>query len=555
MFFDRDAGAPPVRSRSLLSVLPEVTPTPAFDPLSRAALRATVGLALATLLFRYAAIVDYRLGYIALPLVLLAIWTPRSLGRGPLGTCGRVAAAALALALVARLAIASRRIVPSGWDPSFHLFLAARVRETHHLLSDWQPWAPISLNYPLTPHVLLAAISTATGAPLTTVFSLSIATLTVLLSSLVYALSQAWPLPPRAALAATVTFTFSCWLGSAGYMDWGGLPNLLGTCFLLAALTLITARTPSPAAISILLAATLISHHHVMLTAAALLLAILLLQRRTDLLRPIALALLLSAVHWLPFLARAGSLGRTTVVTYVEEPPTPLWIFDNLGPGLSLALLAWALLRPKLPRAREPLTALLVLLALWLALDPGCRLLSRALGRPTFTPFTPSRFLTDATPLLALLAGAAIAALPRRAYVPALLLLSLPELPHAQRLWSKLTDPALNPDPVTPAYVQALAWVRDHAPPDAVIFNAFPNHNKPLSDWMPYLSSRAALIHPIPTSEPLADLPDPWVKIAAGAPLIEVLPNREIRPAVSDVLFQTGPGPRDIAVVRLRLSR
>ena len=92
-----------------------------------------------------------------------------------------------------------------------------------------------------------------------------------------------------------------------------------------------------------------------------------------------------------------------------------------------------------------------------------------------YAPFTPSRFLTDLSPLLALFCGVALAWVQRQWNLsPARMLLlgtlgALTLLPS----WRKITDVA----PLPAAVVRAYEWIDRFAPADAIVANTDPWHD------------------------------------------------------------------------------
>ena len=92
----------------------------------------------------------------------------------------------LLVVAVSRTWIALLSELPPGWDPSFHLLLAGKIQQTDAVISDWRPFADISLNYPIGSHVALVALANLSGLPLHAVFRLFIPALGVLTTAQVY---------------------------------------------------------------------------------------------------------------------------------------------------------------------------------------------------------------------------------------------------------------------------------------------------------------------------------------------------------------------------------
>src|SRR5208282_3184208 len=71
---------------------------------------------------------------------------------------------------VTRFAALLPQTFPRGWDPSFHMILAEKIRLTHHAIDDWSPFETAELNYPTGSHVLIVLISSLSKLPLQIVF-------------------------------------------------------------------------------------------------------------------------------------------------------------------------------------------------------------------------------------------------------------------------------------------------------------------------------------------------------------------------------------------------
>lgn len=542
-------------ARLTSGVLPPDTPAPA-----RRSLGIALALSLLLVAFRLAGTVDYRLGWVLAPLGCLAV-LPRSRPSVPLGIARPLVSAILLLALTSRVALALSWPLPPGWDPGFHLMLARSVQAAKAAVSTWAPYADLPLTYPVGPHVLIAALADVLHLPLHTVFALLIATFSVVLGGLVYALTWLSSHSPDAptrdvhATSAALLFLFAAWMGSTHYLGWGGLPNLLGLCCLLGALTLLTlphsrARTRL---LALAFAGAATAHHHVLLTAALLLPFLLpALPDRRKLMAPLALAGVLAVPTWLPLLLKLATVDRTASLSASEPWLTPEALLIAIGPGFCLLLVAFPLLAVRKltpPLSPVVVAATLGLLALFLLGDTGCRLLAKLLGRFEFTLFTPSRFVTDAVPLLAIPAGAVLASIPllrrRRALLLAsVVLLSVPVLARYRELLEPIPPDAL-------ATCRAAVYLRDHTPATGTLVVVQP-FQLPADHYIPYLSGRPTTYLPLPNSEPLADLPPDRVSVAEH--LYAIKPASTLRPGQDSLVFPaTRPAhPSDPVVVRLR---
>lgn len=477
------------------------------------------------------------------------------------GRSRKVAAAvwlALALGGVVRAALVGSWTLPPGWDPSFHLLLASRVAETGGLLTSWQPYEPIRLNYPLAAHALLAGLQV---GGLERAFSVFLGGGSTLLILLVAALARRAGAPDVAVVAAAILMSLGVWMGGLGYLGWGGLPNLLAVvqlCGLLVCVLTPELRWRGGFVVALLTAGIVLTHHHVMVSGGLAVLAALVATRRWDVLPWTAVGMTIASGGWVPLVLRAGDAGQTTIYSYVEELLTPPRLAEELGWPLAGSLLLTPLLLVGVGRRNGPARGLIAplaaLLVAWMAFDHGCRLLAWARGWEAFTVFTPSRFLTNAVPLLAVLGGCGIAELVRRRGVRAgwmvcgLTGLSVVTmLPRYRELWRI--------DPVPGPWLDAARWVSRHAPPDILVLNGMTVHPDARA-WLSYLTRRPTTYTPIPTSEPVHQLPDADGKVATAREVWDLREAKWVRPDVHEVLYVSlGEENQRVAVSRIRTSQ
>lgn len=492
---------------------------PAKLPRTEAAIDGSVlGLALAV-------VVGFLLSYVRLSLFFLPwlaglgwglvflIKSKRGEGR-PAANGGKALAALLLLVGVSRLAPTFFHVLPPGFDPSFNLLLAKKLYLSQRLFSDWTPFAPNGLNYPLGSHVLLAELGLLTRLPLHVVYMFLMASLGVLACGQLYGLSKGLGADREQALGAAFAYGFLALYGSIGYFAWGGLPNQLGMCFLLANLTLLTRPKfgrRETVLFAVFLTATFFTHHHVMLTSSAIYLGLLLYfwlaagERRKC--RGMVLgglgSLVLGGVYMLPYIARVTSIGQTGVFKFREVFFSFKVICDSLGYAFAAAAILGLVLaarRSWRPPGRGMLwTVLLVLLALFVGCGYVFRWISQHRHGIDYVAFTPSRFLTDATVFLAIFAGFALVELGRMVKAPGivaaafLLALASSNLPA----WRAQCRPALAPE-----LWRAFEFIRKQTPADTIVVCTTPQQ------WAPYACWRRAMDTPLPISEPQSDVPD-----------------------------------------------
>lgn len=458
------------------------------------------------------------------------------------------------LAGVLRGGLVATWTLPPGWDPSFHLLLASRVVGTGGLIATWEPYEPIALNYPLGVHVLVAAW----GTPSETFMAL----LAVLGSVLVVqtaAVSRVLGLPGPAVVLSGVVMGWGAWMGSLGYLGWGGLPNLMGVCLmmgvLLGVMTAGRLGVMPGVGMAVMVGGMVLAHHHVMVSGGVAMLAAVVAGRRLEMLPWGATGLVMSAGGWGRLVGRAGQVGETAIHTYAEELLTPGRLAEELGWAMAVGLVLSVLLGRSEGhgglRRGVYLAPLVVLVGLWVVLDYGCRVLAWGIGVETFTVLTPSRFLTNAVPLLAVLVGAGWAMVVGRWGVGGVVLAGVicagAMAERYRYLWRV--------DPVPGAWRAAAAWVAAKAPGDVLVLNG-PTVHPGAQAWLSFLTQRPTTYTPIPTSEPLGRLPSVETKLAAAGEVWDLRELRWVNPVVHEVLHVTADegGGGAVAVSRVRAA-
>jgi hypothetical protein len=432
--------------------------------------------------------------------------------------------------------------IPQGWDPSFHVLLASTTIATGHL-PTWTPYEQIPLNYPYGPHIFIAEISLLTGIAPDQVFGVLLNLLTPLATGLaLYTFArQVWCLG-SAALGAVAAYALLGNWGSLDYGRWGGLPNALGFLLLLAFLAVFFARGHSLTRVlvgGVLLGAIPLAHHHVMLTTALLLigygvyLGARALTHRSQSgrnvarrhLRRLGLMALVASVtvsyYAVPYALHARDVQNSEVLRYpdhftgllFERNGWLLWALAGFG-SVALAIFRHPPMNTLFARRRTgalafSLVASALLLVAFLLGYYGYRAYSLRVYHQPYAAFTPTRFLTDLTYLLAVFAGPPLALLWRWAG----------EISWRRGAWwSPVTRSALrgtialsliatavvtiqsqfvaNEGHLQPGEAAAFAWIQHHTPANAVVVNLGPTNR-----WAPYFTRREVTTTPVPVSE------------------------------------------------------
>jgi hypothetical protein len=411
-----------------------------------------------------------------------------------------IALAALAAAI--RFAPALLEDFPPGWDPYFHLLVSRLIEADWAHVAMLSPFEDIRINYPTGTHLLLALVTGCSGVSRYSVFQ----TLMVLFASLsclqVYAWVHAATDNRRWALYALAAYGFLAVQGSLGYYAWGGLSNLVGMYILAGCLTIVAQRDAGERrwwALAPMYLGVMLASHHVLMVAFAVLLGMLLWlardpQRRADA-RRLALGGCAAAALGVPFLLHHFLTGpgiHATGLLRYDEPPNTLWhVATSFGLAFFASILAGAVIFALAPR-RWPLRAELLLpaaimLVLFALFEYGGKLLMLWLYQRPLSPFTPSRFLTDAVYPLSAFSALLFLALERRigrSVLPAVALLFLTNHGFYRPYFDFVIDPNR---------LAAYRWVEANTRPDTLVFDQFVH--------APVLTNRAASETALPSSE------------------------------------------------------
>jgi hypothetical protein len=430
------------------------------------------------------------------------------------------------------------------------------------------PFESLQLNYPLGSHLLMALMAKLLHVEPHVVFNIFLPVIGVMTTAVVFTLAHIACDNRRLALFAASAYGLWAGLGSIGYYLWGGLPNALGMLFLLAIIQLLIEppfRGKRPI-LCLLCSALILTHHHVMITAivifAVMLITALLWKERTLLAQLLGMALgagILTSFYTIPYLLKVSGLAMTSALNFTEDEARLLTYPGGIGYlffACAVLGIAWYAIRRITRHASTtaaihrliPLTCL-TLLGLYILCAHAYPILAqRRFGHP-YVAFTPSRFITDMVPFLAIYCGFFLAGIVARFQWPlpvvmvVLLAASATQLP----LWRQLRDASSLPE----GYQRAGTWIRQNTPPDTVVFTMQP--------WAPYLTWRRTLMPPIPASEPgykIADFPQ-WRShlddiMAGHAPDDPAMPVVRIVPApASDAIVLWRDGASGIAVIRL----
>jgi len=249
-------------------------------------------------------------------------------------------------------------------------------------------------------------------------------------------------------------------------------------------------------------------------------------------------------------LMKVGTVGETMALTYTEELFTPGRLFVELGWGMGAAMVVWGWRAARGEGGGWAINgdsrtgvvwAMGALIGLWVVCDFGCRGLAWLMGWETFTVLTPSRFLTDAVPLMALPGGAAVIWLlsgwGTRRWMGVVVGVALAAVAGVDA-WSRL-GPLRGHDPVPGDWRRATQWVRENTPKGTVVINGM-TVEPSVRQWMGFLTRRRTTYTPVPTSEPIARLPTAEEKVAGATWVVDLRVRKWVNPEVQREVFAAG---------------
>lgn len=456
------------------------------------------------------------------------------------------------------------RTLPLGWDAYFHMTIAESIFVKGRAVHDWLPYENIPLNYPIGSHLLLALAQWSTGLRPHVFFDPLIVWFTLLSGFQLFSLMSRATGDRRVACYAALSYLFLANFGSLQYVMWSGLPNLIGMYVFLGLLTALAQPAASLPRATLVFATYFLAacfvHHHVMVTAGLCLIwttGVMFVTGDRPRAKRIAMGLLASGVLGLPYflmyLRRSATLGNTEISRYMERAADAWSIAQDLGLGFSLLVVAGIYLYFK---NREQVDAavmqpLVAMLGLYVLVEFVVRTLSATLFHNEMSPFTPSRFVTDAVTLLSVFAGIVWRTVQgdrerHRIPIAAMIVAGL-------FVFNRSTYRNSFKQAVPHAKLEAYDWIRTNADPGAAVLE--PDFRAT------YLTQRMASGFPLPTSE-YASLAENRIllkEVASGKQRLEVL-NRQVltvaKPGAKaprgKVLWENGAGFRIVERAAVR---
>jgi hypothetical protein len=310
------------------------------------------------------------------------------------------------------------RRLPIGWDAYFHMTISESILARGRAVHDWMPYENIPLNYPIGSHLLLALTQWISGVRPHQFFELMVVLFTLLSGLQLFSLGARATKDRQVGCYAALTYLFLGDLGSLDYALWSGLPNLIGMYLFLGLLSALTIDEPSrkraAGVFAVYFLAACFVHHHVMVTAglclgwtAAVSFVLGDRERAQRIVTGLVASALIGSPYFVMYVLRTVGLRNTGIGEYMENMADAWGIAQDVGLGFTAAALAGVYLYF---RNREQVSSIVVqplvaMLGLYVLVEFVVRTASIVLFQHEISPFTPSRWITDAVTLLSIFAG------------------------------------------------------------------------------------------------------------------------------------------------------
>jgi hypothetical protein len=325
----------------------------------------------------------------------------------------------LGIYLLIRLIPTLTRVFPVGWDPSFHLIIADLILEAGKIINSWSPYENISLIYPTGSHLFLAFLAKYFWINLGQGFNFSMVLFTALTGCQVYTLARRLNQGREFSLYAGLCYLFIAVLGSIGYAEWGGLPNLIGMYFFTSGLCIILNPNIAPwkrvVSVTVTFLASSFVHHHIMVTTGVAWGWIALgfyIQKGAfrklgkEIFLGLGLSAIVGAPYFLQFLTRINSVKSTGIGGFSEDFPSLVGTLVSFGYIFSCLMLMGILFYFNRKKKDRDLRVIFLIISaflfLWCFFHFGMRTYIKLTTGRGQSIFTPSRFLTDAVIFLSL---------------------------------------------------------------------------------------------------------------------------------------------------------
>jgi len=452
--------------------------------------------------------------------------------RMQIGTDGWILLGSAVLYLGLRTLPFTVRILPIGWDAYFHMNISESILERGRAVHDWLPYENMPLNYPIGLHLFMALTQWLTGLRPHLFFDVILVWFTLLSGLQLFSLMTRATKDRRVGCYAALAYLFLGNLGSLHYIMWSGLPNLIGMYLFLGLLTALVVDEPSlPRSTAIFatyfLAACFV-HHHVMVTAGLCLAwttVVLFLMGDRVRAKRIAAGFVASGIIGIPYFGmyalRFMTLSNTKIGGYMERTADAWGLAQDIGLGFSAVVAVGLYLYFKNSErvSQIVIQSLVAMLILYVFVEFIVRTLSFTLFEHEISPFTPSRWITDAVVLMSVFAGIFFRTLQsesERARIPIVAMILAGFI-----VFNRATYRDSFRQAVPRERAEVYEWIRLNTAPNAALIE---------QDWhASYLTHRMGSGFPLPTSEysALASNRNLLKRVAAGKQGPETV-NRQV---------------------------
>lgn len=448
------------------------------------------------------------------------------------------------------------RILPIGWDAYFHMNIAESILERGRAVHDWLPYENIPLNYPIGLHLFMALIQWLTGLRPHLFFDVILVWFTLLSGLQLFSLMARATGDRRIGCYSALAYLFLGNLGSLHYIMWSGLPNLIGMYLFLGLLAALVIDEPSLTRSTAIFATYFLAacfvHHHVMVTAGLCLawtMVVLFVLGDRARAKRIAAGFVASGSLGIPYFGmyalRFMTLSNTKIGGYMEHTADAWGLAHEIGLGYTAVVAVGVYLYFKNSErvSQIVLQSLVAMLILYVFVEFGVRTLSLTLFQHEISPFTPSRWITDAVVIMSVFAGIFFRTLEAerpRARIPIVAMILAGFI-----VFNRATYRDSFRQAVPPERAEVYEWIRSNTSPTAALLE---------QDWhASYLTHRMGSGFPLPTSEysALASNRNLLKRIAAGKQGVETAGRQVIvigdprrKPPNGKLLWQSPAGYR-----------
>lgn len=312
-------------------------------------------------------------------------------------------------------------LLPPGYDTKTHLFLARLIFEKNGIPSSWEPFEPISLNYPSALHNILALFYKLFLVDFTTSWKSLYPVFGTLAVLCIYATARLLFKDRRLSHCVAIVFSFGTIMGGLGYYAWGGMINQAGITLSYIVLLVVCEQSRNPTRFrgglyslgsGLLFTASYLIHHHVMLSGGIMLITVMLFAYIRDpfsnthrfLCCTLIFSTLMGAFYLIPYALKIFTLTETNALNYLEPFFGPSLLFTNLGPVIVIFGLAGS--RRFMDFFREQphsiiLVAFMSFFGIFIFIEYIIQGVYYILYHRPSTPLSPSRFLTNSVYFMA----------------------------------------------------------------------------------------------------------------------------------------------------------